>query len=1028
MSETIKIGGRLYSVEQGNVVAGANAILDDTKGKKQNVINKETDDELVRIAGVSQGLSDTIETILVLIPSAASALNKLADMAFVNSSVSTNTATFRGTSEAGLTEQQFLVWADGLTHDINDYVFWNTVDADGNVQFKRYKYDGTQWLYEYTLNNSSFTAAQWAAINSGITTALVAKLNDLPTNAALQAAFSAITAVIPSDATAENKLTDKAYVDGLIQAIAAIIPEEASSTNKLADKEYVGTEIAAAILASISSFKGQFTSLVELQAVQSSKDGDIGIVRTTDKDGRAVYSFYQYKNESWNAYYTLQYQNQRKPSSTGLTGNYPSNGMGRIELPRNEVEIYPLETWGMVVRNGIAYLVYSYGFKYYAVYDSVSGKGLVLENNLVSEVANYNVADIADIVETNYLNYSEAGGVFTITKPDTTTITSTELNNTELWFWGTDTKSVYNMLTQSMMQAINTIYVIQYDFTLGENITVPANCVLEFDGGSISAGSDENMDTITGNNTALISGQEEIFDSNIIIAGTWNIENIYDAWFENGNNLLSNILVMNSASIQTNIYISKNLIVYPTSFDGFLIKSNTTLYNTGSITKGGNEPVNSILGIYGAENVSIIGGSIIGNADAVSTSEYGHGIYVQGSRNINIFNVTVEKCHGDGIDFYPTTNNNEVVCSSNCRVENCIVAECGRDGVGAICIDGLIIENCTIKNNGIGNLLGSAMDLEPNNSNEYIRNVTIRNCKISGCYKGILFSCTSSNVENKNFVVDNVDITVNRETDNNSSVFVFSNISNLVLKNSKISSLLGSAANSFAQYNCHNIRLENNNISVNTIMSINAELINNTIVSSAPQVLSDIGGCIVTGNKITQNYSSVENPYASVWRCTGKVVMRDNVVVATRTIDFGTSSATEGSVVENNIITAAGYFRAISCGSISHATIRNNIFTTTVAGEVYRNHFDFANLVESEFSGNVINIQTNNNCVCVDAGSNDKVGGNVFNIPNGYDKALFVGICTKTTNKNREGDMIFDNGKPIWWNGSAWVDATGTPV
>lgn len=32
----------------------------------------------------------------------------------------------------------------------------------------------------------------------------------------------------------------------------------------------------------------------------------------------------------------------------------------------------------------------------------------------------------------------------------------------------------------------NTIYVIQYDFTLGEDITVPANCVLEFDGGSIS--------------------------------------------------------------------------------------------------------------------------------------------------------------------------------------------------------------------------------------------------------------------------------------------------------------------------------------------------------------------------------------------------------------------------------------------------------------------------------------------------------------------------------------------------------------
>ena len=58
-----------------------------------------------------------------------------------------------------------------------------------------------------------------------------------------------------------------------------------------------------------------------------------------------------------------------------------------------------------------------------------------------------------------------------------------------------------NTLTQSMINKNNTIYVIQYDFTLDEDITIPENCVLEFDGGSISAGSGENKDTITGNNT-----------------------------------------------------------------------------------------------------------------------------------------------------------------------------------------------------------------------------------------------------------------------------------------------------------------------------------------------------------------------------------------------------------------------------------------------------------------------------------------------------------------------------------------------
>ena len=44
-----------------------------------------------------------------------------------------------------------------------------------------------------------------------------------------------------------------------------------------------------------------------------------------------------------------------------------------------------------------------------------------------------------------------------------------------------------NTLTQEMMSATNTKYVIKYDYVLGENITVPAGCILEFGGGSISA-------------------------------------------------------------------------------------------------------------------------------------------------------------------------------------------------------------------------------------------------------------------------------------------------------------------------------------------------------------------------------------------------------------------------------------------------------------------------------------------------------------------------------------------------------------
>lgn len=107
---------------------------------------------------------------------------------FVNSSIATNTAYFRGTynivTDLGLTtsasEAQIAtaiaaqMTAQSITPTNNDYVFVAYPDATDPTQYDkydRYKYDSaaSEWQYEYTLNNSSFTAAQWAAINSGVT-------------------------------------------------------------------------------------------------------------------------------------------------------------------------------------------------------------------------------------------------------------------------------------------------------------------------------------------------------------------------------------------------------------------------------------------------------------------------------------------------------------------------------------------------------------------------------------------------------------------------------------------------------------------------------------------------------------------------------------------------------------------------------------------------------------------------------------------------------------------------------------------
>lgn len=116
--------------------------------------------------------------VLDLIPSQASAENQLADKAFVNSSIETSTATFRGTfdSVAELNEYSGPV-------DNNDYAFVKTLDVQsGLYQYDRYKWvagNPGRWVYEYTINSSGFTAEQLAALNSGITSSLVAKITDV---------------------------------------------------------------------------------------------------------------------------------------------------------------------------------------------------------------------------------------------------------------------------------------------------------------------------------------------------------------------------------------------------------------------------------------------------------------------------------------------------------------------------------------------------------------------------------------------------------------------------------------------------------------------------------------------------------------------------------------------------------------------------------------------------------------------------------------------------------------------------------
>ena len=291
--------------------------------------------EQQRAEGVEGDLQADIDDINTKIPTTASSQNKMATEQFVNSSIATATADFKGTFNS-LADLQAVTSANA-----NDYAYVVSIDTAGNTVYSRYKYVVPQgqttgsWQFEYTLNNSSFTAAQWAAIQSGITTLLVAKLLALPAYGDLMTLFGTKQDVLRFDTTPTANSNNPVYSGGikhalddkqdaltfdneptrfssnpvksgalydLFAALNALIPAQATSSNQLADKQFVNSSIAT----STAEFKGTFNSLSELEAVTGADVNDYGYVVTTDAAGNTVYKRYKYVDETgWTFEYDL---------------------------------------------------------------------------------------------------------------------------------------------------------------------------------------------------------------------------------------------------------------------------------------------------------------------------------------------------------------------------------------------------------------------------------------------------------------------------------------------------------------------------------------------------------------------------------------------------------------------------------------------------------------------------------------------------------------------------------------------------
>lgn len=197
-----------------------------TRETNDNALQANIDAEKTRAEGVEGSLQSGIDGINALIPDQATAANQLADKDYVNSSIATSTATFRGTFDS--TDS-----LKALTGDLNDYAFVEVKDGTTGLtlRYDRYKYSETasdetgNWAFEYTLNNSSFTSDQWKSITSGITAELTAQIG---TN-------KADIATLSSDLGTESSAREAGDSDTLTAAKAYTDQEKANYVLKKGD-------------------------------------------------------------------------------------------------------------------------------------------------------------------------------------------------------------------------------------------------------------------------------------------------------------------------------------------------------------------------------------------------------------------------------------------------------------------------------------------------------------------------------------------------------------------------------------------------------------------------------------------------------------------------------------------------------------------------------------------------------------------------------------------------------------------------
>lgn len=159
---------------------------------------------------------------------------------------------------------------------------------------------------------------------------------------------------------------------------------------------------------------------------------------------------------------------------------------------------------------------------------------------------------------------------------------------------------------------------------------------------------------------------------------------------------------------------------------GLQLKTGTKLiFRKGSklIMEANAETHYTVLDIRGVNNVDIYFANIEGDRDRhlISKGEWGMGIRIQGSQDVNIIAPTVVNCWGDGIYISPLGKvESERVCINNFKIHRA-----RRNGISIISGKGITIKDGVISETR-GTAPQAAIDIEPNRPSNTLSNILIK--------------------------------------------------------------------------------------------------------------------------------------------------------------------------------------------------------------------------------------------------------------------------------------------------------------